>query len=60
MYFLSFLSDNQSAAINPSGPISSPAKNYKVPSWPLSEARVEARNPKKTPRRRTTKKAMSF
>ena len=48
MYLLSFLSDNPAAAINPSGPSSSPAKNHKVPSWPLSEATLPAKNAEKS------------
>ena len=50
MYLRSFLSDKTAAAINPSGPSSNPAKNYKVPSWPLSEATLPAKNAEKSPK----------
>ena len=58
MYLRSFLSDKPAAAINPSGPNKKPAKNHEEPSWPLSEAIFEAREPAIAPKTRMKKNAL--
>ena len=60
MYLRSFLSYKPAAAINPSGLSSNPAKNHKVPSWPLSEATLPDKNAEKSPKTITTTKAITI